>query len=199
MNTHSTSEKIAVALLFIAAVAWRLVTGFSGNIGWLPNFAPLAALALCGAIYLPKRVAFILPLAALFVSDLVLNAHYGAPLIGSEMVVRYVALALVGLVGFSLRAKPHFGRVMLGSVAGTVIFYTLTNAASWLGNPAYPQNFAGLTQSLTTGLPGFPPSWMFFRNALCSDLLFSALFAACMAATREREFRIPLSTAATGR
>ena len=201
MKTDSSfSEKIAVIALFVAAVGWRLVTGFSGDTNWLPNFAPLAAIALCGAIYFPKRVALVLPLAALFASDLVLNIfRYGVTPLSLEMVARYLALALAGGIGLLLRARPRFALVMLGSVASSVIFYALTNAVSWLSNPGYAKNFGGLVQSLTVGLPGRPPSWMFFRNTLVSDLLFSALFMACIAATRERVFTLPVKQVAASR
>jgi hypothetical protein len=33
-------------------------------------------------------------------------------------------------------------------------------------------------QALTTGLPGYPPTWTFFRNSLIGDLLFAAFFIA---------------------
>ncbi|PYL59042.1 MAG: hypothetical protein DMF30_00890, partial [Verrucomicrobia bacterium] len=51
-----------------------------------------------------------------------------------------------------------------------------------LTDPGYAKNFAGLIQALTVGLPQFSstPSWMFFRNSLLSDLLFTLLFIACM-------------------
>jgi hypothetical protein len=38
--------------------------------------------------------------------------------------------------------------------------------------------------SLTTGLPGFPPSWIFYRNALVSDLIFGALLVAAWSLAR---------------
>jgi len=54
------------------------------------------------------------------------------------------------------------------------------------------KNFAGLIQSLTVGLPayGATPTWMFFRNSLVSDLLFTLLFVACMSYSR-REAALP--------
>jgi hypothetical protein len=66
--------------------------------------------------------------------------------------------------------------VLAGTLLSSVAFYLITNTGSWLGLAAYPQNFAGWIQSLTTGLPGYPPTWTFFRNSLVSDLLFAALF-----------------------
>ena len=47
-----------------------------------PNFAPVAAMALfAGAHVDDKRIAFLLPLAAMFLSDIALGFHAGMPLI----------------------------------------------------------------------------------------------------------------------
>jgi hypothetical protein len=66
--------------------------------------------------------------------------------------------------------------ILGGTLVASVLFYLITNTGSWLGLAAYPQNFAGWIQSLTIGLPGYPPTWTFFRNSLVSDLLFAAFF-----------------------
>ncbi len=74
-------------------------------------------------------------------------------------------------------------------LVGAVIFYLVTNAASWLYLP-YPKTLAGLLQALTGGLPGYPPTWEFFRNTLMSGGLFTGLFAGAMKlneAAEERE------------
>lgn len=178
----------AASLLLAAAIVYRLCTGLAGNSSsWLPNFSPVTAIALCGAIFLSKRIAFLLPLAALFVSDIVLNRHYGVSLLGAEMLSRYVALGLVVILGLSLRQRPHFVSVLLAAAGGSLLFYIVTNTGSWLDSPFYAKTFAGWAQALTTGLPGFPPTLLFFRNELVSDLLFTGLFLACMAATQQRE------------
>ena len=72
--------------------------------------------------------------------------------------------------------------VLATTFAGSVIFYAVTNTFSWLTLPGYSLSAAGWWQALTTGLPGFPPSWIFFRNALLSDLLYSALMLVAMRA-----------------
>ena len=79
----------------------------SGAATWLSNFAPLAAIALCCAAYLPSRYKFTLPLVTLFVSDLILNATYHAPLFDPQILCRYLALAVVGLIGFALRRRAY--------------------------------------------------------------------------------------------
>ena len=66
------------------------------------------------------------------------------------------------------------------------MFYLITNTFSWLSDPGYTKNFAGLIQSLTVGLSQYSatPTWMFFRNSLVSDFVFTCLFAVCMNAGR---------------
>jgi hypothetical protein len=178
---------IAAVILLIAAVVWRVLLGVthSADFGWLHNFAPLSAIALCGAAYLPRRLAFALPLAALFVSDLMLNFHYskshpGVSLVSVEMLARYGALALIAGLGWMLRKMPRPGMMLGASVAGSVIFYVISNTGSWLTEPRYAMSVSGWIQALTTGLPGYPSTLFFYRHTLLSDILFTALFLVCM-------------------
>jgi hypothetical protein len=46
-----------------------------------------------------------------------------------------------------------------------------------LYNPVYPKSIVGLWQALTLGEPGYPPAYLFLRNSLLSDLLFTGAFA----------------------
>jgi hypothetical protein len=172
---------IPALLLVLSVVAYRVVTGLliqSGAAPWLSNFAPLAAIALCCAAYLPRRYKFTLPLVTLFVSDLILNAGYHVSVLEPQMFARYGALALVGVIGFALKNRASLKTILPASLLGSVIFYIVTNAFSWLTDPGYAKNLGGLIQALTVGLPAYSatPSWMFFRNSLLSDLVFTAAF-----------------------
>ena len=182
-KNHTTP---AALLLLAAIIVYRLCIGFGGHAPWLENFAPVAAIALCGGIYLPRRMALAVPLGALFLSDLALNWHYGYALVSLEMVSRYLALAASVGIGFALRNRASLATVLPASVAGSVIFYVVTNTSSWLTWPAYAKTWPGWVQALTTGLPGYPPTWIFFRSTLLNDLAFSGLFVLCMAAARLR-------------
>jgi hypothetical protein len=175
---------IPALILILAAVIYRIVTGLAIISGstWLSNFAPLAAIALCGAVYFPRRLKFALPLAALFLSDIVLNMHYSAPLLAPEILCRYLALGLVGWLGLAVANNPSWKTLLPASLAGSTLFYIITNVFSWLSEPGYVKNLAGLIQALTIGLPQYSatPTWMFFRNSVVSDLLFTGLFVLCM-------------------
>jgi hypothetical protein len=118
------------------------------------------------------------PLITLFISDAVINFRYGASLLDSQILLRYVALAVVGCVGLLLQNRASLKTLLPASIVGSTFFYAITNTFSWLSDPGYAKNLAGLIQALTTGLPSYSatPSWMFFRNSLISDLLFTLLF-----------------------
>jgi hypothetical protein len=182
---------IPAFILVFAAVGYRVATGFLIHSGatWLSNFAPISAIALCCAVYFPPKLKFSVPLIALFISDCVLNYHYGASILDGHILGRYVALILVGALGLLLQNRASLKTLLPGSILASIIFYLITCAFSWLSDPGYAKDFAGLIQALTLGLPayGATPSWMFFRNTLLSDLVFTLLFVMCMSFSRSAE------------
>lgn len=199
---------IAAVFLLVAAVVWRVLLGVthSADFGWLHNFAPMSAIALCGAAFLPRRIAFSLPLVALFISDLMLNVHYmttnavsfanPVSLISVEMLSRYGALALIAWMGWMLRKKPQVP-VMLGAGAvGSVVFYLISNTGSWLTDPRYTGGLAGWVQALTTGVPGYPSTLWFYRHTLISDVLFTALFIVCIRLSDRQTVPVPAHSGA---
>jgi hypothetical protein len=175
-------------LLILIAVGFRVAVAVSGELhdigAW--NFAPVSAIAFCGAVFLPRRLTWAVPLGILLVSDLILNVRYGVALLDFQILIRYIALAITVALGLRIRRSPHFFRILLGSLAASVIFYVTTNTASWAESPAYAKTVGGWIQALTTGVPGFPPTILFFRNTVLSDLLFTLLFVGCIYAAGHR-------------
>jgi hypothetical protein len=173
----------------LVAVCILLLAGFrvlrAGFLPELPNFSPVAAVAFCGGLFLPGVLAWIVPISVLFVSDLALAMLIGYPAFSSAQFVSWTCiLAVVGIGRLLSKASfstPRFFSALIGS---GLFFYLVTNTAAWIANPSYPRGLGGLWMSLTTGLPGFPPSWMFYRNALVSDLIFGALLLAVWALAR---------------
>src|SRR6185295_19695832 len=99
---------IPALLLVLSVVVYRVTTGLliHSGAGWLSNFAPLAAIALCSAIYFPRKYKFTVPFAALLISDIVLDVYYGASLFEPLILCRYFAFALVGLLGLAISRRP---------------------------------------------------------------------------------------------
>jgi hypothetical protein len=141
------------------------------------NFAPLMAIACCGALFLPGALAYVAPLVALVLSDILLDYHYGFPFFSFEVWPRYVCFIVGVASGVVARRTNGAPFPVLGVVAAnSLFFYLFSNFFSWIGEAAYPKTFAGLLQALTVGVPGWPPTWTFLRYSLISDLLFTSLF-----------------------
>ncbi|MDB6153920.1 MAG: hypothetical protein JWL90_2373 [Chthoniobacteraceae bacterium] len=179
----------APIVLLLVVVIYRVAfaTPLSSDLSWMQNFAPLTALALCGATCLPRRIAWVLPMGILLISDLLLNAFvYHVPLLTLEIVPRYLVLAAVTALGCFLRGKVRLPGLLGAALVSSLLFYVVTNTGSWLGEPAYSKTFAGWIQALTVGLPGYPSTFLFYRQTLASDLIFTLLFSACMALSAHR-------------
>ncbi|MES2569691.1 MAG: DUF6580 family putative transport protein [Verrucomicrobiota bacterium] len=177
----------APILLLLVVVVYRVALGMapSSDSSWLHNFSPLTALALCGAIYLPRRFAWALPMSILLVSDVLLNSFvYHKPFWTLEIVPRYAVLALVTGLGLALRGKVRLPGLLGATLVSSLLFYVITNTGSWLGEPMYVKTFGGWIQALTVGLPGYPSTFSFYRHTLASDLIFTLLFAGCVMLNR---------------
>lgn len=150
--------------------------------GMMPeNFSAAYALAFCGGLYFAGAMAWWLPIGTLLVTDILLNVfYYHAPVFNGYMLVNL--LAFVGIVALGRRFSPRMSwwKLLGGGLLGAIVFYLVTNTASWLYNPQYPKTFAGWIQALTTGIPGFPPTWAFFRHTLMSGGVFTGLFVGAM-------------------
>jgi hypothetical protein len=176
---HVAAPAVFVALVFLVIGTFFRVIRADLAPGTLPNFSPLMAAALCGAFFIPGWLGLVVPVAALLISDALLNIHDGFPAISSQVLWTLPCYLLAVGVGWMIRAyRGGLGTIMGATLVSSFMFYLVTNTGSWLGLAAYPQSFAGWVQAITTGLPGYPPTWMFFRNSLVSDLLFAACFVA---------------------
>jgi hypothetical protein len=138
------------------------------------------ALAVCGGLFFPRLWAWAIPLGALLISDLVLDLHYGVPFLDAVSLAVYVSYAAAIALGIALRRNPRWYAVLGASLAASLLFYLVTNSAAWL-HDVYAKTPAGWWQAMTTGLPGYPPTWTFFRNSAASDLLFTAVYLGAMA------------------
>ena len=154
-----------------------------------PNFSAATALAFCAGVYFAGATAWWLPLGTMLATDVALNVFYYhvAPL-GSYLWLNYAIYA--GLIGLGkwFGRRAAFLKLLLGGLAGAVIFYLVTNTLSWLQDPAYAKTIAGWIQALTTGrLDVHPTTWEMFRNTLGSGGLFTALFAGAAKLTAPAE------------
>ncbi len=127
-----------------------------------PNFAPLGALALLAGMTGDRRKVW-LPLAAVFATDLVLGFYSG-------FVWVYLSYGLLFFTGYWARKAAGIKKSIALPVAGSMLFYLVSNFGVWASGSLYPPTWAGLAQCYVAALP-------FFRNTLASDLIYFSGFA----------------------
>jgi hypothetical protein len=178
---------LALALIVLSA-GWRIL---GAHVPALSNFAPLMALAFCGAVYFRDKRMWLVPFAALTLSDLYLDYYYATTFhetwMWSSALVRLLCFALALPLGALVAQHKNWLNLFSGALGGAVLFYLVTNTDAWLRDPLYVKTAAGWWQALTLGRPEFPPTLWFFRNTLVSDLVFTGMFAGAMEfAARQR-------------
>ena len=150
---------IAIAIIFIlVGVSLRLLPH-------PPNFAPIAAIALFGGVYLSKKTALILPIAIMMISDIFIGSYS----IGLMFFV-YASFLICVLLGFWLKKHKKWQTVLGSSILSGIIFFILTNFAVWIFTPWYAKTLSGIIQCYVMALP-------FFRNTLLGNIFYvGALF-----------------------
>ncbi len=155
----------------------------------IPNFAPVAALALFAGYYFDTRwMAALAPLSVLMITDYFFGGY--EPVL---MLTVYGLLVLPVLLRdvlrrhFSMEGSGPWGvRAFAGlfgcTLAGSVLFFLVSNFVTWAGTPWYEPSLGGLGQCYLNALP-------FFRYTVTGDLCFAALLfggyaAACQWAAR---------------
>jgi len=150
--------------------------------GMLPqNFSAAHALLFCAAFWLPGWMGWVLPMATIIVTDILLNLfHYAEPVMVPELISNWMILGLFVVLAKWLARRQSYGRVFLGMLVGALLFYLVSNTISWMTDPSYSKTIVGWVQALTVGLPGFPPTWWFGLKSLLGTGLFTGLFAGAM-------------------
>ena len=176
MNKQSTSTLIIAVLLIIIAALSRVFL-------YPHNFSPIIGMAIfAGAVIKDRRLAFALPLLAMFLSDVLFEVFNIAPgFWGWGQLVGYGILAFITLIAFSMK-KINVFSVAGYSIGSSLLFFFLSNSAFFVfDNPVYhtyTQDFNGYLATLAGGLP-------FLKTGIIADLVYSTvLFAAYFLVSR---------------
>ena len=155
MNKHVTVRSATIFALILGAAISRLLPH-------PPNVTPLGALALfAGAYVTDKRLAVVIPLAAMALSDAIIGFHVLLPVV-------YLCVAATVWIGFGLRSGVKIVGLAARVLAGSILFFIVTNFGVWAMGTMYPHSFAGLVSCYVAAIP-------FFRNSLLGDVGFAAL------------------------
>ena len=146
-----------------------------GSVFRVAGFAPQIAMAIFGAAVIKdKRLAFLLPLVSMFLSDVlyeVLFRNGYAPYGGfyEGQISNYILLAGITLVGFWAR-NLNWSRIAAATIAAPTIYFLASNFVVWFGGGGLqrPRTFDGLLMCYNDAIP-------FFRSSLMYTIVFSAI------------------------
>lgn len=163
-SSERRNEQMLALGLVVAGVLTRLLPHPQ-------NFSPVTALALFAGVCLRPRLALTVPLLVMMISDIWKGSH-------GLLWLTWGSFMLVALIGLLLKNRARAGALAAGSLAGSLIFYLLTNLGVFFFQDMYPKTAQGLLQCYVMALP-------FLRNAVAGDLFYTAaVFGIFLAARR---------------
>lgn len=128
------------------------------------NFAPIGALGLFSGAYIMDRRAWLIPIAALLISDFFIGFY--TPII---MLSVYVSFALSAILGrYVLSQKRSVIRIGGSAVASATILFVLSNFTLWSTGLYYPLTVDGLMLCFIRAIP-------FYGYTLMGDCLYAAV------------------------
>ncbi len=154
MSGKNANLVLVIALIAVAAFSRFLFAG-------MPNFSPVMAMALFGGAMLNKKLAYVIPVAAMLLTDIYFGFH-------NTMFAVYGSFLLTVLIGQKFVSNPNIKNVAASSVVSALLFFVVTNFAVWAMSGMYTLDFSGLVACYVAAIP-------FFKSTLASSMLFSAI------------------------
>jgi hypothetical protein len=174
------TKQVAISFLLLIVIAslYRIMPGRP----W--GFAPQLAMAIFGgAIIKDKKLAFILPLLSMFVSDALYELLYRngvgniSGFYGGQL-TNYVLFGLMTFFGFFIK-NFNVGKIALASIAAPTAYFFLSNFMVWVNSSPFvglnrPRTFNGLLLTLGDGLPFY--AWSIAATLVFSIILFGSYY-----------------------
>ncbi len=148
------------ALIVLALAAFGFIVRLLPH---LPDATPITAIAIASSLYLGRRSALIVPVATLFLSDLLIGL-YDWRIMASV----YGSFLVIGAVSYLSAKRPGILSNAIVIVFAALFFFLVTNFAVWAFSPWYEKSLQGLLYCYALGLP-------FMRNMLVGDILYTTL------------------------
>ncbi len=180
------SQQISPTFLIIAFIAGAGILRLLLT-GQLPNFSPVAAMALFGGVYFRNnKLALALPLLVMFFTDVALEAAYQ---IGwreyagfhTTMPYVYIGFLLTVVIGMLLKGNDKPLPLIGAGLLSSAIFFIVSNFGVWIADGFYPHNLAGLVSCYVAAIP-------FFHYSVAGDLFFIGVLFGGYALAKNRYF-----------
>ena len=176
-----------ILLVFIAAI-YRIIPGRPYG------FAPQWAMAIfAGAVISNKKLAFIMPVLSMFISDMFYQLLYMGGLYDMSGFYEgqwqnYVLFALLVFIGFAIN-KINVINIGAASVVAPTVYFLLSNFLVWSGTGTRglgrPKTLNGLLLCYSDGVP-------FYLTSISATLVFSAILFGTFLLIRQAGQRLPI-------
>lgn len=159
---QNNTTVLSAGLLIMAAAFTRLFPHY-------PNFTAIGAMAVfAGSTIKDKKLAFLLPLAAMLLSDICLQFFTSVKgFYGTSQYFVYAAFVIVTALA-TLMQKRSVANIALAAVWSGVIFFVISNFGVWISSDFYPKTMAGLAACNGAAIP-------FYKNELFGNFLLNSI------------------------
>lgn len=156
MNLNNVTSKFWLVTVMVLAAA------FTRLIPHPPNFTAIGAIALFGGAYFSeKKFAFIVPMLAMLLTDLIIGFHDG-------MLSVYLSFVLIVGIGIYLSRNIKFKNIAAASLLSSILFFVVTNFQMWIQSSLYTKNISGLIACYVAAIP-------FFHHTILGDLFYAGI------------------------
>ena len=182
MNKQNNKLVLSAALLIVFAAFTRLFPHY-------PNFTAIGAIALFGGSTIKdKKLAFLLPLGALILSDVCLQLFTDVKgFYGKGQFFVYAAFILITWLATYIR-KRNVANITFAAVWTGLIFFIISNFSVWFFGTLYPKTIAGLAASYWAAIPFYKGEFFgsFLLNTILGNLFYSAILFGAYAVVKQQ-------------
>lgn len=157
----SLTSKRSLILFSLVLIALGVSARFMPH-EW--NFTPVTAIALAASAYIGMSYSIGIVLAVMALADISLGFYQW-----QIMVAVYGSFIVSACIGLILKRYRTAFNVVAASMAASLVFFIVTNAAVWLFSGMYTHTVSGLVQCFIAALP-------FYRGTFLGDLFFTGFF-----------------------
>ncbi len=171
----------ALIIMILLAAAFRLMQS-SNVFSFMSNVTPVGAIALFGGCYFADNwKAFLVPLLALFISDVLLNRiyyfdHWTFFYSGAYWI--YGSFALMVMMGHFIK-NVTFLNIAIAGIASAITHWLISDFGVWIGGGTdittgllFTSDLSGLLKCYYVAIP-------FLRNMVVGNLVFCGLLFGC--------------------
>ena len=162
-------QTIAVSLIVLVVSILRLIPHVN-------NFSPIIALAIFGALhYKSKNLSYIIPLLALWFSDLLINNFIYKLSSSFELFYegfywQYLAYIIIIFISVSFKNKKiNASKIFYLAFFSSIVFFVVTNFGYWFSTNLYSSDFNGLLECYLAAIP-------FYKGTLLGTFFYTPIF-----------------------